>query len=60
MYPGKLAVDKDWETTSGLFVISGDWMSPKLDYADFPLVNKFTRGKPHCRSTQLFTFIFLL
>ena len=45
VYSGKLSVDKDWETAGGLFVISGDWMSPKFDYIAFPLVNKFTRCK---------------
>ena len=39
VYSGKLPVDKDWETTGGLFVISGDWISLKFDSSTFPLVN---------------------
>ena len=56
VYSGKLSVDKDWETTGGLFVISGDWISPKFDSAAFSFVNKFTRCKFHCRYDLLYTF----
>ena len=58
VYSRKFPVDKDWETAGGLFVTSGDWMSPKFDSAVFPLVNKFTDCKSYCCSTSLFTFLF--
>ena len=42
MFSGKLAVDKDWETDGGLYAISGAWIPPNLDRANFLLVDKFT------------------
>ena len=57
VYYGKLSVDKNWENAGGLFVISGDWMSPHFDGSPFSLINKFTHCEFYCCSTLLF-FIF--
>ena len=59
VYSRKLAVDKDWESFDGLFVIRGDWMSLHFDSSAFPLVSKFTRRKFYCCSALLFYHILL-
>ena len=48
MFFGKLAVDKDWETTGGLYAISGEWIPLNFGRTNFPLVNKFTQSKYCC------------
>ena len=48
MFSGKLAVDKDWETAGGLYAISGEWIPPNFDPANFPLVDRFTQSKYSC------------
>ena len=41
MFIGKLVVDKDWVTAGGLYAISGAWIPPNFDRAQFPLVDRF-------------------
>ena len=59
VYSGKLAIDKDWESADGLFVISSDWMSPHFDSFAFPLVNKFTHHNFYYCSTLVSYHILL-
>ena len=48
MFSEKLAVDKDWETTGGLYVISGAWIPQNFDCSICPLVNRFTQSEYIC------------
>ena len=53
LYTGKQPIDKDWETTGGLYVISGAWASSHFNGTAFPLINNFSRGKLLCFSNTL-------
>ena len=44
MCSGKLVVDKDWETSGELYAISGEWIPPNFDRANFCLVDRCTQS----------------
>ena len=48
MFSGKLAIDKDWETVGGFYLIGGDWIPQGFNRTLFPLVNRFTQSKYYC------------
>ena len=53
MFTSKLAVDKDWETTGGLFFINGEGIPSSLNCEAFPLPHIFARSKFDLCSTLL-------
>ena len=53
MFSRKLVVNKDWETTGGLYLISGDWIPKDFDRSIFLLVTRFTQTVSPAANVQI-------